>query len=142
MLPNNFLIVTYSTQSHFIILQIHCIPVYVLYKYVSHIYIFINKYISFICSKNQFSPSWRCSFCSSKWRQCISITLPFGLYKCTILLLRSNDMFICWITRNNKLAVILLCVLVAESFLTLCNTTDYSPPGSSVRGILQVRILE
>ena len=43
---------------------------------------------------------------------------------------------------NNKLAVILVCVLVAESFLTLGNPTDYSPPGSSVRGILQVRILE
>ena len=26
--------------------------------------------------------------------------------------------------------------------LTLCNPMDYSPPGSSVRGILQVRILE
>ena len=26
--------------------------------------------------------------------------------------------------------------------LTLCNQTDYSPPGSSVHGILQARILE
>ena len=43
---------------------------------------------------------------------------------------------------NNKLAVIPVCVLVAESFLTLGNPTDYIPPGSSVRGILQVRILE
>ena len=32
-------------------------------------------------------------------------------------------------------------VLVAQS-LTLCNPMDYSPWGSSVRGILQARILE
>ena len=34
-----------------------------------------------------------------------------------------------------------LCV-VALSCLTLCNTEDCSPPGSSVHGILQARILE
>ena len=33
-------------------------------------------------------------------------------------------------------------VLVAQSCLTLCNPTDCSPPGSSVHGILQARILE
>ena len=32
-------------------------------------------------------------------------------------------------------------VLVAQSCLTLCNPTDCSLPGSTVRGILQVRIL-
>ena len=31
---------------------------------------------------------------------------------------------------------------VAQSCLTLCNPMDYSPPGSSVLGILQARILE
>ena len=39
----------------------------------------------------------------------------------------------------------LLCVLrvclVAQSCLTLCNPLGYSPPGSSVQGILQARIL-
>ena len=30
--------------------------------------------------------------------------------------------------------------LVLQSFLTLCNPVDYSPPGSSVHGILQARI--
>ena len=34
------------------------------------------------------------------------------------------------------------CVLVAQSCLTLCNTMDCSPPGSSVCGIFQARILE
>ena len=33
-------------------------------------------------------------------------------------------------------------VLVAESSLTLCNPMDDSPPGSSVHGLLQARILE
>ena len=33
-------------------------------------------------------------------------------------------------------------VLVAQSCLTLCNSMDYSPPSSSVHGILQARILE
>ena len=33
-------------------------------------------------------------------------------------------------------------VLVAQLCPTLCNPLDYSPPGSSVYGILQARILE
>ena len=32
--------------------------------------------------------------------------------------------------------------LVAQLCLTLCNSMEYSPPGSSVHGILQARILE
>ena len=39
------------------------------------------------------------------------------------------------------LVSISLCVLVAQSCLTLCDTMDRSPPGSSVHGILQARIL-
>ena len=35
-----------------------------------------------------------------------------------------------------------VCVLVTQSCLTLCNSMDYSPPGSSVHRILQARILE
>ena len=37
--------------------------------------------------------------------------------------------------------VLVLC-LCAQSCLTLCNPMDYSPPGSSVRGILQTGILQ
>ena len=33
-------------------------------------------------------------------------------------------------------------MLVAQLCLILCNTMDYSSPGSSVHGILQVRVLE
>ena len=32
-------------------------------------------------------------------------------------------------------------VLVTQSCLTLCDPMDYSPPGSSVHGMLQARIL-
>ena len=36
-----------------------------------------------------------------------------------------------------------VCVhMIVKSCLTLYNPTDYSPPGSSVHGILQARILE
>ena len=35
-----------------------------------------------------------------------------------------------------------VCVLVAQLCLTLCNAMDNRPPGSSVHGILQARILE
>ena len=38
--------------------------------------------------------------------------------------------------------LISLCVLVAQSCLTLCDSMDCSPPGFSVRGILQAKILE
>ena len=31
---------------------------------------------------------------------------------------------------------------VAQSFLTLCNPMDCSPPGSSARGVFQARVLE
>ena len=34
------------------------------------------------------------------------------------------------------------CVLGAQSCPTLCNPMDRSPPGSSVHGILQAKILE
>ena len=33
-------------------------------------------------------------------------------------------------------------VLTAQLCLTLCNPLDYSPPGSSVHGIFQARVLE
>ena len=35
-----------------------------------------------------------------------------------------------------------MCVLVIQSCLTVCNTIDCSPPGSSACGILQEKILE
>ena len=33
-----------------------------------------------------------------------------------------------------------VCVLVAQLYLTLCDLLDCSPPGSSIHGVLQARI--
>ena len=35
-----------------------------------------------------------------------------------------------------------MCVLIAQSYPTLCNPIDCSPPGPSIHGILQARTLE
>ena len=43
---------------------------------------------------------------------------------------------------GNIYVYIIMCVLVAQSFPTLCYPMDYSPPGFSVHRILQARILE
>ena len=43
---------------------------------------------------------------------------------------------------TSKVSWSALQVLAAQSCPTLCNSMDYSPPGSSVRGILQARVLE
>ena len=40
-----------------------------------------------------------------------------------------------------KLLSSILCVLVTQACPTLCNSLDSSPPGSSVHGILQARIV-
>ena len=45
-------------------------------------------------------------------------------------------------TQSGSLNLCAVLRLVAQSFLTLCDPRDCSPPGSSVHGIFQVRILE
>ena len=52
--------------------------------------------------------------------------------------LRASDLSL-WLTTRGGLKVK---VLITQLCLTLCNPMDYSPPGSSVYGILQARILE
>ena len=43
---------------------------------------------------------------------------------------------------GKPICIYLTCVLVAQLCLTLCNPMDCSPPGFSVYGIVQARILE
>ena len=45
-------------------------------------------------------------------------------------------------TKDNQQGPTVWKVLVAQSCLTVYNSIDYSPPGSSVHGILQARTLE
>ena len=47
-----------------------------------------------------------------------------------------------YVCKHTYVCVLKVKVLVSQSCLTLCNPVDYSPPGSSVHGILQARILE
>ena len=53
---------------------------------------------------------------------------------------------LCSIIYNNQKGEqtegLIIIALVAQSCLTLCDPMDGSPPGSSVHGILQARILE
>ena len=56
---------------------------------------------------------------------CVSI-----VYWCSISAIQQSD------------SVIYVCAKTLQSCLTLCNPMDYSPPGTSVHGILQARILE
>ena len=56
------------------------------------------------------------------------------LLSCASILFSSTVFIIQWYSVH-------LC-LVAQSCPTLCDPLDYSPPGSSVRGILQARILQ
>ena len=48
-----------------------------------------------------------------------------------------------WLFRSEKASSYLVSLCVQSlNCIWLCNTMDYSPPGSSVRGIFQARILE
>ena len=42
----------------------------------------------------------------------------------------------------NQYVCVCVCVCVVQLCTTLCNPMNYSPPGSSVNGILQARIME
>ena len=67
---------------------------------------------------------------------------PHGLYPTTLLCM--------WISQARRLEWVAISfsimlgvkALVIQSCPTLCDPMDYSPPGSSVHGILQARILE
>ena len=49
----------------------------------------------------------------------------------------------CWLCKEDKICnAYFVCVLAVQSSPTLCDPMDCSPPGSSVCGILQARILE
>ena len=55
---------------------------------------------------------------------------------------KANDLELSSINSVSVDVCVCVCVRsVAQSCSTLCNPMDYSPPGSSVHGVLQARIL-
>ena len=58
------------------------------------------------------------------------------------ILLTSLDGCQLWTKMYRAWSPILPCAKSLQSYLTLCNPTDCSPPGSSAHGILQAGILE
>ena len=63
-----------------------------------------------------------------------------GIFKDNIL--KSYSCSVLCLCIYYKYFNISLCAELFQSCLTLCDSMDYSPPGSSVYGILQARILE
>ena len=83
----------------------------------------------------------------SHGERCLASYSPWGCKEMDMtkqLSMRANDY------PSNKglsplpfwLSSISVCLLVAQSCPTLCDHVDCSPPGSSVHGILQARILQ
>ena len=70
--------------------------------------------------------------------------LPQGNKLCNVLLRHQSWSFILqrWVQEIFQFTPNLMHARSLQSCLTLCNPMDCSPPGSSVHGILQARILE
>ena len=80
----------------------------------------------------------------------MSTEFPFGMMRkfwrwMMVIVVQQSECTECHWTvhlKMNELVCVCMCVLVAQSCLTICDPMDSSPPGSSVHGILQARILE
>ena len=82
----------------------------------------------------------------------ITISIDNFIYNFTqwwtaiVKMMKENMVFslelVIWSKTNQNNSIIIMKVLVIQSCLTLCDPMNCSPPGSSVHGILQVRILE
>ena len=64
--------------------------------------------------------------------------ISLGCYKDTPSRLRETW---CWMCHVCVCVCVCVCVFIAQLCPTVCNPMDYSPPGPSIRGILQARIL-
>ena len=75
----------------------------------------------------------------------ISLLSTKYLAKYSHMVMGLVEIFDKWIVRHNSCVCVCVCVcvcLVTQSCPTLCDPVDCSPPGSSVHGFLQARILE
>ena len=96
--------------------------------------------------RRQFFPSWY-----TDWMLCLSISAVFFvdidkiITKLTWKDKGTRVAEVIWKRRIKESVYLILRLIkkcVAQSCLILCDPVDYSPPGSSVRGILQARTLE
>ena len=89
--------------------------------------------------RRQSSPTQEAGSRQAPW----SSSWTSGLQDCEIVRFwfLSYSLHLCC-TSCPESAILCLVRLVTQSCLTLCNPVDCSPPGSSVHGILQARILE
>ena len=81
--------------------------------------------------------SWSLSFCKFV-KNCWDIFI----YVCfwVLCFVQLIYMSVCW---YHIILIMCMCMCIcAQSCLALCNRMDYSPPGSSVHGVSQARILE
>ena len=93
------------------------------------------------------SVSHLCKVCRTVWIVIYWVTMRKGAadclrtgfcYCCFIFFFSPNvDLFTC-----HLISSLCVCANLLQSCPTLCNPLDCSPPGSSVHGILQARILE
>ena len=60
----------------------------------------------------------------------------------TLLPRRRNENQVLYLPEENWVMTKVVLCLVSQSCLTLCDPVDYSPPGFSIHGIFQARILE
>ena len=81
-----------------------------------------------------------CFRCAVKWFSYTHIHILFQILFHYRLLQDTERRYLC--RRALLLTISYVCVLVTQACLTLCDSMDCSPPGSSIHGILQARILE
>ena len=81
------------------------------------------------------------SFCQSLCFPHIQASLNYFL---TLWFYGFDSVLFCFVFKRPHMCgvCVCLCVLATRSCPILCYPVDYSPPGSSVHGILQTRILE
>ena len=87
------------------------------------------------CFTSAWISHWH-TYVSSLWNLPLTPSHPFRLSRSTWPELPVSY------SKFPLLSILHMCVLVAQECLTLCNPMDCSPPGFSVHGILQARILE
>ena len=74
------------------------------------------------------------------WEHCCPAFTVFSQKQYPIAWMKVKDR--CALCVHETLLCVLRCAQLLQSCLTLCDPMDCSPPGSSVHGILQARILE